>query len=73
VSGYTKPNEVIAVARANPGQFDLVLTDYNMLSMSAPDGASVIREIRADLPQVLASGYFTEKLRQKAPAAGVRA
>jgi CheY-like chemotaxis protein len=73
VSGYTKPNEVIAAVRANPGQFNLVITDYKMLSMSAPDVASAIREIRADLPQVLASGYFTEKLRQKAPAAGVRA
>jgi len=28
-------------------------------------------KIRADLPVVLASGYITEELRAKAPAAGV--
>jgi len=34
--------------------------------------ASTLREIRPDLPVVLASGYITEKLRTQAPAAGIR-
>jgi CheY-like chemotaxis protein len=34
--------------------------------------AQALKEIRADLPVVLASGYITEELRAKAPAAGIR-
>ena len=72
VSGYTDPREALAAARADPARFDLVVTDYNMPGMSGLEVASALREIRADLPVVLASGYITEELRQRAPAAGVR-
>jgi len=72
VSGYTDPRAAVAAARADPAGFDLVVTDYNMPGMSGLEVASALREIRADLPVVLASGYITEELRQKAPAAGVR-
>ena len=72
VSGYTDPREAIAAARTNPGQFDLAVTDYNMPVMSGLEVAQALKEIRSDLPVVLASGYITEELRQKAPAAGVR-
>ena len=71
VSGYTDPREALAAARANPDQFDLVVTDYNMPGISGLDLAHSLKEIRADLPVVLASGYITEELRQQAPAAGV--
>jgi CheY-like chemotaxis protein len=72
VSGYTDPQEALAAARANPDQFDLVVTDYNMPYMSGLEVASALREIRADLPVVLASGYITQELRQQAPAVGIR-
>lgn len=42
-----------------------------MPGMSGLDVARTLREIRADLPVVLASGYITEELRAKAPAAGI--
>jgi PAS domain S-box-containing protein len=72
VSGYTDPREALAAVRADPGQFDLAVTDYNMPGMSGLAVASALSEIRSDLPVVLASGYITEDLRAKAPAAGVR-
>ena len=72
VSGYTDPQEALAAARANPHQFDLAVTDYNMPGMSGLEVARALREIRADLPVALASGYITEELRAQAPAAGVR-
>jgi CheY-like chemotaxis protein len=72
VSGYTNPQEALAAVRANPDQYDLAVTDFNMPGMSGLEVASALREIRADLPVVLASGYITEDLRQKAPAAGIR-
>ena len=72
VSGFTDPREALAAVRANPEQFYLAVTDYNMPGMSGLEVASALREIRSDLPVVLASGYITEELRQKAPAVGVR-
>jgi PAS domain S-box-containing protein len=72
VSCYTDPKAALAAARTSPDEFDLVVTDYNMPGMSGLQVAEALKEIRADLPVVLASGYITEELRQKAPAAGVR-
>jgi len=71
VSGYTDPQEALAAVRADPGRFDLAVTDYSMPGMSGLEVARALKEIRADLPVVLASGYITEELRAKAPAAGV--
>ena len=72
VSGFTDARDALAAVQANPGEFDLAVTDFNMPGMSGLDVANALREIRPDLPVVLASGYITEDLRQKAPAAGVR-
>ena len=72
VSGYTDQNEALATARANPDQFDLAVTDYNMPGMSGLEVALALREIRPDLPVVMASGYIDEELRAQAPAAGIR-
>jgi len=71
VSGYTDPHAALAAVRADPGQFDLAVTDYNMPGLSGLEVASALREIRADLPVALASGYITDELREAAPAAGV--
>ena len=48
------------------------MTDYNMPGMSGLDLAQALHEIRAELPVVVASGYITDELRARAPAAGVR-
>jgi len=72
VSGYTDAREALAAVRANPGDFDLVITDYSMPGMSGLDVAIALREIRHDLPVALASGYLTQAVHEQAPAAGVR-
>ena len=72
VSGFTNPGEALAAARVDAAQFDLAVTDYNMPGISGLDVAIALKEIRADLPVILASGYITEELRAKAPAAGIR-
>ncbi len=71
-SGYDDPREALAAVRANPDQFDLVVTDYNMPHISGLELAKALKTIRADLPVVLASGYITEELRAQAPSAGIR-
>jgi two-component system cell cycle sensor histidine kinase/response regulator CckA len=71
VSGYTDARTALAAVRADPAKFDLAVTDYNMPGMSGLDLARSLREIRADLPIAVASGYITDELREQAPAAGV--
>ena len=71
ISGYTDPREALSAVRADPDQFDLVVTDYSMPLMSGLDLAQALREVRADLPVIMASGYITDELRAKAPAAGI--
>ena len=71
VSTFTSPEKALAAARADPAQFDLAVTDYNMPGMSGLNVAIALRDIRADLSVVLASGYITEELRANAPAAGI--
>ena len=71
VSAYIDPHEALAAVRVQPEAIDLAVTDYNMPGMSGLEVAIALREIRADLPILLASGHITEELRAQAPAAGV--
>jgi|GEM_PF-297920 len=71
VSGYTRAQEAVAAVRADPGYFDLAITDFNMPGMSGLDVARELLRLRPDLPVVMASGYITDALREQAAAAGV--
>ena len=70
-SGYDDPRMALEAVRANPDQFDLVVTDHNMPYLSGLELAQAVLAIRANLPVILASGYITEDLRAKAVTAGV--
>jgi PAS domain S-box-containing protein len=73
VTALGAPEQAIEAVRANRGQFDLVLTDYNMPGMSGLKLAEVLREIAPDLPVVVTSGYMTEELQVQARRSGARA
>jgi signal transduction histidine kinase/ActR/RegA family two-component response regulator len=70
-SGCDDPRMALEAVRANPFGFDLVVTDHNMPHLSGLELAQAVKEIRGDLPVILASGYITEELRAKAAAVGV--
>ena len=72
VSGYTQAEAALAAVRADPGRFDLVVTDYNMPGMSGIDVAEELARIRPDLQVVITSGYISDELRQQAERVGVR-
>jgi len=50
-------SEALRRFRANPTQFDLVITDLTMPEISGLEVARQLRVIRADLPVILATGY----------------
>ena len=73
VTAFTDPHEALAAFQANPGNFDLVVTDYNMPGYSGIDLLRQLKLIRADLPVALASGYVTPELEQSAIREGANA
>ncbi|MCZ2495651.1 response regulator [Xylophilus sp. Kf1] len=73
VSGFSDPRMAEAALRADPGAFDLLVTDYNMPGYSGLDLAREARLIRADLPVALASGYVTAEIEAAARQEGARA
>ena len=70
-SGYTDQAEALKALRANPADFDLVVSDYNMPGLSGLDVAREVNLIRPDLPVAVASGFIDEALRDQAVDAGV--
>jgi CheY-like chemotaxis protein len=72
VKGYTTSAQALAALCANPHDFDIVVTDYNMPDMSGLDVAHELARIRPDLPVVITSGYITDELQHAAEQAGVR-
>ena len=73
VTAFTDPREAEAALRADPQAYDLLVTDYNMPGYSGIDLVRTTRNIRADLPVALASGYVTPEIEQAALAEGARA
>jgi PAS domain S-box-containing protein len=72
VHGFTAPQKALEILRADSQRFDLVVTDYSMPGTSGIQVAKELRQLRPDLPVVLASGYVTDDLKLRAREVGVR-
>jgi two-component system cell cycle sensor histidine kinase/response regulator CckA len=72
VSGFTDPGLALQALRADPQAYDVVVTDYNMPSMSGLEVAREVRQIRASLPVAIASGFADETLYSHYADAGVQ-
>jgi signal transduction histidine kinase len=72
-SGFLDARQALDAVRADPGSFDIAVTDFNMPGLSGMDVALELARIRPDLPVVITSGYVTDALREDARRAGVRA
>ena len=72
VSGFTDARDAIDCLKADSKRFDLVVTDYNMPYLSGLDVARKVRDIRADLPVAIVSGFIDERLLSTSQSAGVR-
>ena len=60
VTTFGKPADALAALKAEPGAFDLLITDLTMPETTGMDLARQVREVRPDLPIVLSSGYADE-------------
>jgi DNA-binding NtrC family response regulator len=73
VTTFTDPHEAQAALQAQPQHYDLLVTDYNMPGFSGVDLLREAKQIRADLPVALASGYVTPEIEQRALQEGASA
>jgi signal transduction histidine kinase/ActR/RegA family two-component response regulator len=70
--GFDSAPRALAAFRADPGRFDLTLTDASMPEMTGTQLASELRKIRPDLPVVLMTGYPGPVRADRLRAAGIR-
>ena len=70
--GTVSSEQALAALRDDPARFDLLLTDEVMPAMSGIALARAARELRPDLPIVLASGHGGEQFEARAAEAGVK-
>ena len=71
VESTTQPAEAIAIVRADPQRFALVLTDQTMPGMTGIFLATQLRKIRPDLPIILMTGFSMALQPDVIDAAGI--
>ncbi len=72
VTGFADGVEALEVFRANPDQYDVVVTDQSMPNITGYELATQMLAIRPDLPMVLTTGHSDEMIHEQARAAGIR-
>jgi CheY-like chemotaxis protein len=72
VTGQTDPAKALELFRADPAQFDAVVTDLAMPQLSGFDLASQLLTARPDIPIVMTSGYVRVEDQERALHMGLR-
>ena len=68
----TNPHEAVALFRSQPHQFDVVVTDQTMPTMSGENLVKALLEIRRDIPIVLCTGFSHTMSKDKAAQLGLK-
>ncbi len=68
----TNVADALALVRANPAAFDLVITDLTMPSMLGTDFAQKLLLIRPHLPIILTTGYTANLTQERVREMGIR-
>jgi len=72
VIAKTSSTEALEAFRAQPEEFDLVITDMTMPNMTGVDLAKEIMRIRSDMPIILCTGFSDSISEDEALALGIR-
>ena len=73
VTSRMSSREALALLKADPSRFDLVITDQTMPEMTGVDLAKEILALRPDMPIIMCTGFSYVVDEDKAKAAGIRA
>lgn len=73
VVGRTDSQEALRIFSEEPGQFDLVITDYTMPHMTGLALAKELLHVRPDIPIILFTGFSKMVTEEKIKDAGIRA
>ncbi len=71
VKSTTKPVEALEWFRADPDQFDVIITDMTMPRMTGDRLAAEVLKIRPHMPVIICTGYSERMSAKKAEALGV--
>ncbi|MBW2593809.1 MAG: response regulator [Deltaproteobacteria bacterium] len=72
VTARTDSLDVLKTFTAQPGGFDLVITDMTMPGLTGDKLAVELLKIRSDIPIILCTGFNKSMTREKALALGIR-
>lgn len=72
VAGFTSPEKALGVFRANPKDFDVLVTDLSMPQMSGFELARAFHAIRPDIPVAMTTGHLLAEDELRARDAGVQ-
>jgi signal transduction histidine kinase/ActR/RegA family two-component response regulator len=72
VLAMTDSTEALAVFRAGPEKFDLLITDQTMPKLSGTDLAQEVILVRPDIPVILCTGFSRAVDAKQAQAMGIR-
>ena len=73
VTSRMSSREALALFKADPSRFDLVITDQTMPEMTGVELAKEILALRADMPIIMCTGFSYVVDADKAKAAGIKA
>jgi PAS domain S-box-containing protein len=66
VTAYEDPAAALARVKADPGAFDILVTDYNMPEMNGMELATEVVRAAPRLPIIITSGFISDEMRQRA-------
>jgi CheY-like chemotaxis protein len=64
--------EALELFKAQPFEFDLVITDMTMPNMTGEKLAQKLLEIRSDIPIIICTGFSQQLTEEKAKAIGIK-
>jgi two-component system cell cycle sensor histidine kinase/response regulator CckA len=72
ITARTSSPDALAAFKANPGNFDLVISDRGMPNMTGEQLAREIFSIKPEIPIILCTGFSDENDEKRAKASGIK-